>query len=115
MLACTLVSCSFTARSLIVLFLHINYFVYLHTHTLRKERDCSKSKGLCCIVFQFGNNKHFLCFRESMNLILRQKRPCFLEKTLMKKRKKMSDHGKDSHGHHHREKKSRLIIISELL
>ena len=38
-----------------------------------------------------------------MNLTLRQKRHCFLEKTLMKKRKKMSDHGRDSHGRHLRE------------
>lgn len=55
----TLASYIFTARSLIVLFLHINYFVYLHTHTEERKRLLKVYKGLCCIVFQFGNNKYF--------------------------------------------------------
>ena len=63
--------------------------------------ECSKSPRACvALCFSLGTITAFLCYRESMNLTLRQKRHCFLEKTLMKKRKKMSDHGRDSHRHH---------------
>ena len=47
-----------------------------------------------------GSKGEQLCslFRENMNLILRQMKPSFWGKTLMrKKKKKMSGHGKDSY------------------